>query len=64
MVETLIGILITVAICVLVGWLVEKLAGTVPAQFTTWGWVIRAVFYLILIVWVLDKYGVYSIAKA
>lgn len=63
MVETIVGVLTTVAICALVGWLVEKLVGTVPTQFATWGWVAKAVAYLILIVWILDKYGVYSVAK-
>lgn len=63
MVETIIGILITVAICAVVGWLVEKLITTVPAKFAEWTWIIKAVTYVILIAWVLNKYGIYTVPK-
>ena len=65
MVETLFGILVTVIICAIVVWLAEKIAGSVPAKFSfdgVAGWIIRVIFYLILIAWVLDKYGIYHIA--
>jgi uncharacterized membrane protein YGL010W len=55
MVESIVGLLITAAICYLVIWLVDKIA--VPAPFT---WVAKAVVILVLIVWVLQKYGVYN----
>jgi len=65
MVETLIGILITVIICAVVCWLSEKLATSVPAKFAfdgIAGFVIRGIFYIILIAWVLDKYGIYKLS--
>lgn len=55
MVETIVGLLVTAAICYLVIWLVDKIA--VPAPFT---WVVKAVVVLILILFVLQKYGVYD----
>lgn len=55
MVESIIGLIITAAICYLVIWLVDKIA--IPAPFT---WVAKAVVILILILFVLQKYGVYS----
>lgn len=64
MVATLVGILITVIICAVVCWLAEKLASSVPARFSfdgITGWVIKGVFYLILVAWVLQKYGIYDI---
>ena len=62
MVETVAGLIITVAICSVIGWLVEKLVATIPSQLASWSWIARAVAYLVLIVWVLDKYGVYKVS--
>ena len=53
MVETVIGLLTTVAICYIVSWLAEKI--TVPTQFQ---WIVRSLVGVILLAWVLDKYGV------
>ena len=53
MVETVIGLLTTVAICYLVLWLVKEIS--VPEKFS---WVVKAVVGFILLAYVLDKYGV------
>ena len=53
MVETVIGLLTTVAIAYLALWLVDKIS--VPTQYA---WVVKAIVGFILLVWVLEKYGV------
>lgn len=56
MIEQLIGILITFAVCWLVIWLVDHIGVPVP-----FNWIIKVIFVLILIVWVLQKYGIANI---
>lgn len=58
MIESIIGLAITFAICYGVLWLVGKIGAPAP-----WDWIVKAIVVLILILWVLQKYGIYTVAK-
>lgn len=59
MVETVIGLLTTVAICYLVLWLVKEIS--VPEKFA---WIVKAIVGFILLAYVLDKYAILSVAQS
>ena len=59
MVESIVGELITAGICSLVLWLVKEIK--LPEPYGKFAWIINVVVTIILIAWVLQKYGVYSL---
>ena len=56
MVETIVGLLTTVAIVYLVLWIVKEIS--VPDKFA---WVVKATVGIILLLWVLEKYAVLTV---